>query len=76
MIGWMQRILALMLIMAVCFSWGLRTGLTPSYRRPDYAVLDAAQLSYVAEGLQERIAALTDELARVTALQQAKLDEQ
>ena len=73
MILWMQRVLALLLIMAVCFSWGVRTGQVPAHRRPDYAKMDPAQLSAVAEAIAERIAQMEDELALVGRIQQEKL---
>lgn len=81
MILWTRRILALLLIMGVCFFWGLWVasdtpmGQAPACQNPDYESMDAAQLANVAEGIQERISALQDELALVVSIQREKLEK-
>ena len=69
------RLLAAVLLAALAFYWGLRVGyeVTRPWELTDYGPLDAAQMSWVIEGIQERISALNDRLARAVEAQQAKL---
>ena len=69
------RLLAALLLAAMAFYWGLRVGYerTRPWELTDYEGLDAAQMSWVIEGIQERISDLTDRLERATEDQKEKL---
>lgn len=69
------RLLATLLLVALAFCWGLRVGydVTRPWELTDYGSLDAAQMSWVVEGIQERISTLQDRLTRAVEAQQAKL---
>ena len=59
------RLVAALLLAALAFGWGLRVGYTATrpWEITDFAALPADQLTWVIEGIQERIAVLTDRLA-------------
>lgn len=61
--------LAALTLAAMGFVWGMRSGLAWSVRDPYYRNCDPAQLTWVEEGILERISKLQDELARVRGMQ-------
>ena len=71
----MLRLAAVILIAAMCFFWGMRTEANVARHEreallyPDYTTYDAAQLSWVIEGHQERIAKLQDEIKKLAEIQ-------
>ena len=69
------RIIAVLVICAICFSWGFRTGSRRLTAPTDYTQFNAAQLSWVIEGIEERMSALRDDLARAIEAQREKLNE-
>ena len=69
----LARLVAAFLLAALCAVWGWRAGITYAARPPDYSRYEPAQLSWVAEGIMERISELEDELASVQRLQDEKL---
>lgn len=70
-----SRLLAALLLAAMAYHWGLRVGYetTRPWEITDYGPLDAAQMSWVIEGIQERISVLHDRLASAVETQQVKL---
>lgn len=74
MTGRLAKVLAAAVLGALCASWGwragiARAGLTRAARPADYSSYGPAQLTWVEEGILERISKLEDELARVRELQ-------
>lgn len=69
------RVLAVLLVACLAFAWGRRTGYETGHpwELTDYDGIDAAQMSWVIEGLQERISELQTRLVRATEAQQEKL---
>lgn len=68
-----RRLIAALLLAGLCFVVGLRAGYAA--RRPDYENYGLAELSWVTEGIMERISELEDELKYVQLLQREKLAE-
>ena len=69
--GGMRRaaaVLAALAIMAIGFVLGLRSGGGRAVGKPDYGARTPAELSWIAEGIQERISQMNDELERVRRL--------
>lgn len=77
----MLRIVAVVLFAIMCFSLGacVGVGMAACEREailyPDYTTYDAAQLSWVIEGHQERIAKLQDEIKKLAELQNEILND-
>ena len=69
------RLAAALLLAAMAYAWGLRTGYTAPrpWELTDYDAMAPAELSWVAEGIMERMSDLADDLATVQRLQAAKL---
>lgn len=66
----LRRLLAAVLLCALCASWGWRSGLAYAARPRDYTPYNSAQMSWIIEGIWERAAA---EAARAGKAQQEKL---
>lgn len=69
MTGRLTRVLAAVILAALCAFWGWRAGLAYTARPPHYSSYGPAQLTWVEEGIMERISKLEDELAQVIAYQ-------
>lgn len=75
-----KRMIALLLgsllLISLVFYWGYRTGYACArpWEITDYGNLDAAQMSWVIEGIQERIVDLEDRLDRAIETQRQKLE--
>ena len=59
---------AAVLLLLLGFIWGWRTGLASGARFMARGGYDRARLSWVAEGIMERISELRDELVQVRSL--------
>lgn len=72
-----KRLLAVVLLAVLCFILGRASasvGLDPAELPPeDYTTYDPASLSWVQEGILERISELQDELAVVREIQREKM---
>lgn len=72
--GGMMRaaaVIAALAMMAIGFALGLRSGGGRAAEKPDYGACTPAELSWIAEGIQERISQMNDELKRVRRLMEA-----
>lgn len=63
------RVAAALALAVLGALWGWRAGQARAARPADYSGYDPAQLSWVQEGIQERIAALEQELETVREIQ-------
>lgn len=68
------RIIAVIVICAICFSWGFCTGSRRLTAPTDYTQFNAAQLSWVIEGIEERMSELSDDLHYAQHLQAEKMN--
>lgn len=74
-----RRVIAGALLAAMLlgsYIWGSLNERNAARRRPDYTPYNADQLSWVAEGIMERISELEDFLEYVRALQDEKLKQE
>ena len=69
----LARLLALLLLGALCASWGWRAGLAKANQAPDYSSYSSAQMSWIIEGIWERAGAEAERAARI---QQDKMAEE
>lgn len=60
-----MRIAAAMLMMVIGVCWGWRICAYRAAKTPDYSAYTADELSWVEEGILERISEMEDELERV-----------
>ena len=69
------RLAAALLLAAMAYAWGLRVGYAAPrpWEATDYDAMTPAELSWVAEGIQERMSDLLDDLAAVQRLQATRM---
>ena len=68
------RVLAVIVLSCIFFVLGYKAGYAEATAWPDYRDYDPAQLSWVAEGIQERMSDLQDELDYVREVQASVLE--
>ena len=61
----LARLLAALLLAALCASWGYRAGMAYAARPPDYSAYNSAQMSWIIEGIWERASAEADRAGKI-----------
>lgn len=61
----LARLLAALLLAALCASWGWRAGVAYANRPRDYTPYNSAQMSWIIEGIWERAASEADRAGRI-----------
>ncbi len=61
----LARLLALLILGALCASWGWRAGVAYATRPRDYTPYNSAQMSWIIEGIWERAASEADRAGRI-----------